>query len=69
MNDYLMLLFSAMCLAGFGGVIVGLFWRSFREDDRDSTGRFPRPGTEPTRPKELQKWRNSPDMLKDEKSP
>lgn len=63
MIDYLTLLFAVMCLSGIGGIAIGLMWRVFRENDRDSTARHPRPGTQPIRPEGLKPYRKSPDML------
>lgn len=65
-EQYLGLLVAAMCMTFLGGLAVGLMWRVFREDDRSSTNRFPRPGTQPTRPEGLKPYRKSHDMLTDE---
>jgi hypothetical protein len=58
-QEYLALLFSAMCLMFFGGAFAGMMFWQFRIEDRESSRRFPRPGTEPFRP-----YRKHPDMLK-----
>lgn len=65
MNEtYLGLLFVAMCLCFNGGFLVGVMWFAFRANDRDSTKRHPRPGTEPFRPaSKLKPYKRSPDML------
>jgi len=58
-QEYLTLLFAAMCLAFWSGIGVGAVWLHFRIEDRDSSRRFPRPGTEPFRT-----YSRHPDMLK-----
>lgn len=69
-QEYLALLFSAMCMMFSGGVIVGVFWRGLRRQAHEGTDRFnPRPGTQPFRPKSrLKPFHRSPDMLTDNES-
>lgn len=64
MNEqYLGLLFTAMCICFNGGFLVGTMWWTFRANERDSTARFPRPGTQPQRPEGFKPFKRHPDML------
>jgi hypothetical protein len=59
----------ALCVAFLGGVLVGAFWRVFRDEDRSSTDRYPRPGTQPFRPEsKIRPFRRSVDMLTEDES-
>ena len=59
---------TALCgavLAAFiGGLAVGMMWRIFRDEDRDSSRRFPRPGEQSVFPEsKVKSWGKSGDML------
>ena len=59
---------TALCgavLAAFiGGLAVGLMWRIFRDEDRDSSRRLPRPGEQSVFPdSKVKSWGRSGDML------
>lgn len=65
MSDEMILgLLCTTILLGFiGGWLVGFMTGVFKFEDRNSTNRFPRPGTEPTRPDGFKPFRRHPDML------
>lgn len=62
-SEYLVLLISGLCIMFFGGFSVGFMLNIFRANERDSSRRLPRPGTEPTRPERFKPFRRHPDML------
>lgn len=66
MNDTTLLgLLCSTFLIGFmGGWIIGFMMGVFKFEDRESSKRYPRPGTEPTRPERFKPYRRHPDMLK-----
>jgi len=62
-DDLIMLLCTAPCLAFWGGVAAGMMYSQFVYEDRESSRRHPRPGTQPTRPEGFKPFRKHPDML------
>lgn len=62
-SDIITILCTAPCLAFWGGVAAGMMYSSFIANDRDSSRRYPRPGTQPQRPEGFKPFRKHPDML------
>lgn len=59
---------AALCGAVFaaflGGLAVGFMWRIFRDEDRESSRRYPRPGEQTVFPESrVKSWGKSGDML------
>ena len=68
-SDIATVLCAAPCIAFWGGVFVGLMYSNFVYEDRTDTNRFPRPGTQSTRPERFKPFRRHPDMLVEEENP
>lgn len=63
-EEIITILCAAPCLAFWLGVFVGMMYSTFAYEDRESSRRHPRPGTEPFRPdSKLKPYKRSPDML------
>lgn len=61
-QDLITVMCGALCIMFWGGVAVGMMYSTFAYEDRNSTARYPRPGTEPTRER-FKPFRKHPDML------
>jgi len=62
-EDIITILCAAPCLAFWGGVAACMMYSQFAYEDRESTARHPRPGTQPQRPDGFKPFKRSPDML------
>lgn len=67
-QEAIFLLCGYPILLGVIFAVLGWFWRSLELNYRDGdTKRYPRDGTQPTRPERFKPFRKHPDMLtKDE---
>lgn len=63
-SDVVMIICAAPCIGFWFGVIAGMMYSTFVYEDRASTKKHPRPGTQPFRPEsKIKPFRKSSDML------
>ena len=54
--------------AFLGGIAIGIMFSLFRDEERESSRRYPRPGTQPGQEERFKAWRRHPDMLENGES-